>query len=270
MTTNHTPMHQVLTKALVFEGAPLRLQRKPEYIASKAEERKNKPAEPTTPAPPAPQPKAAAEKEERKKEEARDVSVPEGAHLRVTFAPDADLNDVTWRGVSELLGGRDAGIRHVSFKQVGGVGGGDPATFLQQQADMPANEALVRFNTAAQAAEALVVTEDGTIKVAGVPATVTPVTGEEDAALRAKVCIFSRLVDTSTIVATHSWKSCFATQMPSSAAGRGAAGRGAAGLGAGVDGVASAAGTIRGILEHGCLHCIQLHRCMYLHATCVC
>lgn len=93
----------------MFEGAPLRLQRKPEYVASKAEERKNKPAEPTTPAPPVPQPKV---------EDARDVGVPEGAHLRVTFEPDADLNEVSWRGVSELLGGRDAGIRHVSFKQV--------------------------------------------------------------------------------------------------------------------------------------------------------
>lgn len=105
---------QVLTKSLVFEGAPLRLQRKPEYITAKAEERKNKPAEPTTPAPPAPQPKAV----EAAEEETRDVSVPEGTHLRVTFAPDADLNEVTWRGVSELLGGREAGIRHVSFKQV--------------------------------------------------------------------------------------------------------------------------------------------------------
>lgn len=96
----------------MFEGAPLRLQRKPEYVAAKADERRNKPAEPTTPAPPGqPQPKAA-------EEEPREVSVPEGAHLRVTFEPDADLNEVNWRGVSELLGGREAGIRHVSFKQV--------------------------------------------------------------------------------------------------------------------------------------------------------
>lgn len=55
------------------------------------------------------------------------------------------------------------------------------------QAELPANEALVRFNSAEAAAEALRVTEDGTIKVAGIPATVTLVTGEEDAALRATV-----------------------------------------------------------------------------------
>ncbi len=53
---------------------------------------------------------------------------------------------------------------------------------------MAANEAVVRFATAENAAEALRITEDGTIKVAGVPATVTTVTGEEDAALREEVC----------------------------------------------------------------------------------
>lgn len=115
--TTSTRHNQVLTKSLVFEGAPLRLQRKPEYIAAKAEERKNKPAEPTTPAKPA-TPAAPAPRPKAAEEETRDVSVPEGAHLRVTFAPDADLNEVSWRGVSELLGGREAGIRHVSFKQV--------------------------------------------------------------------------------------------------------------------------------------------------------
>lgn len=58
------------------------------------------------------------------------------------------------------------------------------------QANLPANEALVRFNSAEAAVEALRVTEDGTIKVAGVPATVKAVTGEEDAALRATVRLF--------------------------------------------------------------------------------
>lgn len=113
----------MLGKLLQYEGAPLRLQRKTEYIAAKAEERKNKPPAPATPAVAARQP-AGEEATNAEGGEAKGaapaaaIEIPEGAHLRVCFEADADLSDVTWRGISELLGGRDAGVKHVSFKTV--------------------------------------------------------------------------------------------------------------------------------------------------------
>ncbi len=125
---------QVLAKTLHFEGAPLRLERKTEYITKKAEERKNKPAAPTTPAAAA-RPSGGQEAVETtdtqdavKEEAAAPIVIPQGAHLRVCFEPDADLSVVTWRGIAELLGGRDAGVKHVTFKSVRGGGdivGGD-------------------------------------------------------------------------------------------------------------------------------------------------